>query len=236
MIQHIFFDLDRTLWDFEKNTKLTLQDIYDHFSIYQIMDSFEDFNTLYHQVNDEFWNAYRKGKIDKEYLIDNRYYEFLKRAGKDDRIMGKEMGDYYIEQSPYQKQLFPDTIEILTSLKTKGFHLHIITNGFQKVQLIKIKYSGLAPYFTTILCSDEVGVNKPNSLIFKTALERAKATPETSIMIGDDLQGDVIGAENVGIKGVLFDPFKKYAGTSEVITIHRLKEIVEKLTTTSLFF
>lgn len=224
MIQHIFFDLDRTLWDFEKNTELTLRDMYAHFQLEQIFKSFAVFSKSYHKINDKFWKAYRKGEIEKSYLIDNRFTDTLKAFSIDDNRKGKEMGDYYIERSPYQSALFPSTREVLTELK-KDYHLHIITNGFKEVQHIKLNYCKLNDFFETVVCSDEVGVNKPNPRVFNFALQGANAKPEESIMIGDDLFADVGGAERIGMKGILFDPQNKAKPYHSTVKVKCLNEI-----------
>src|SRR5690554_1419862 len=206
MVKDIFFDLDRTLWDFETNSENALNIMFDEFNMEDYIEDFDSFLTHYKNVNSKFWKKYNAGEITKEELRNGRFSETLEIFQINNKKLGIEMNDRYLELSPYQTQLFPDTIEVLDDLKNQNYHIHIITNGFQKVQHLKIQNSGLSPYFDTILCSEEVGKNKPHPEVFLTALERSDAVSDDSIMIGDDFQADVIGAENVGIRGVLFDP------------------------------
>ena len=89
---------------------------------------------------------------------------------------------------------------------SKKYKLHIITNGFHEVQHIKLQHAGLTSYFNEIITSEQMGVKKPNPKIFNYALQKANTSAEESIMIGDDLEVDVLGAEKVGIQGVFFNP------------------------------
>lgn len=228
----IFFDLDRTLWDFEKNSEAALQIIYDTNNLHQYAPSFEEFMATYRKINKSFWEAYGKGEIDKIELRNGRFLKTMQAfeiggsslsAGR--RGIGKEMGDQYIQLSPYQTNLFPNTKEVLTELKALDFNLHIITNGFKEVQFIKLENSGIQHFFNDILCSEEVGEKKPHPKVFQSALQRTKATASSSIMIGDDFTADVIGAEKAGIRGVLFDPENRFKGQSDVDRITDLEEI-----------
>jgi putative hydrolase of the HAD superfamily len=90
-----------------------------------------------------------------------------------------------------------------------GFQLHIITNGFQEVQFIKLENCGLRAFFDVIVCSEFVGKNKPELAIFKYALNQANAKAERAVMIGDDYHVDVAGALRAGMQAVWFDPSGK---------------------------
>lgn len=208
MIRHIFFDLDRTLWDFEYNSKQTLLELVDRFNLIDKgIDSGEEFISKYRLHNNRLWNLYRNGKIKKEQLRDRRFFLTLQDYGIDDSELANKFGLAYVKYSPLKKKLFPNTIELLNYL-VKNYSLYIITNGFQEVQHIKLENSGISKYFNFVITSEEVGVKKPDSSIFHYALELAKAKAEESIMIGDDLFVDVKGAEAVGMQGVYFNPNK----------------------------
>lgn len=225
MIKDVFFDLDRTLWDFDRNSNATLEDIFNQHQLDKYIDDFQLFKRTYRTVNDYYWNAYRVGKVSKEKLQDYRFIDTLKEFEIHDEKLGKVMGEEFLKLSPEQTHLFPFAIEILKDLKENNYRLHIITNGFIKVQHTKLQVSGLRPYFDEILCSEEIGVNKPNPKVFYEALKRAKAEISQSIMIGDDLNCDVIGAENIGMKAILFDPEDKYLHSSP--KVKNLQEIPE---------
>jgi putative hydrolase of the HAD superfamily len=228
-LNHIFFDLDRTLWDFETNSKAALVQIFDELKLTNHISTFEVFYKEYRVVNAEYWNKYSKGEISKADLRSGRFAKTLEKFSVVNDQLSNKLGERYIEVSPYQTNLFPDTKETLTELKNNNYQLHIITNGFKEVQFIKLENSGILDYFNDILCSEEVGVNKPNPLVFQKALERTKAKSMESIMIGDDFNADVLGAEKCGIRGVLFDPHNHHAERSGVERIQSLNEIPAKI-------
>ena len=228
-LNHIFFDLDRTLWDFETNSKAALIQIFDELKLDNHIPAFDLFYEEYRTINAEFWDKYSKGMISKADLRSGRFSETLKKFKVDNELLSHKLGERYIQVSPYQTNLFPGTVETLTELKQNNHQLHIITNGFKEVQFIKLENSGILNYFDDILCSEEVGVNKPNPLVFKKALERTNAKSMESIMIGDDFNADVLGAEKCGIRGILFDPHDHHNERVGVERIQSLNEIPSKI-------
>ncbi|MEX1192812.1 MAG: YjjG family noncanonical pyrimidine nucleotidase [Brumimicrobium sp.] len=228
-LNHIFFDLDRTLWDFETNSKAALVQIFDELKLADHIPTFEVFYKEYRVVNAAFWDKYTKGIITKADLRAGRFAQTLEKFNVVNDQLSHQLGERYIQVSPYQTNLFPDTKETLEELKNNEHQLHIITNGFKEVQFIKLENSGILNYFDDILCSEEVGVNKPNPLVFQKALERTKAKKSESIMIGDDFNADVLGAEKCGIRGVLFDPHDHHAERSGIERIQSLNEIPAKI-------
>jgi putative hydrolase of the HAD superfamily len=209
-VKHIFFDLDRTLWDFERNSKQALNMLFEQHKLGDHMKSFESFHHAYKNINAKLWVKYGKGQISKEELRTRRFNETLKQFQINNEKLAEEIGMGYIQISPYQTNVFPNTHDTLEYLKNNDYVLHIITNGFKEVQFIKLEKSGLLKYFDIIVCSEDVGVNKPAPNVFHYSLEKANAKANESVMIGDDFKVDVLGAENVGMTGVLFDPHKGY--------------------------
>jgi putative hydrolase of the HAD superfamily len=228
-IKHIFFDLDRTLWDFEKNSHTTLLQLISHFNLTDKgVDTAENFIKKYKIHNAKLWNLYREDKIKKEELRSKRFLMALAEYGIDDKDLAEQFGLAYIKQSPLQTNLFPFSHEALFYLKTK-YTLHIITNGFEEVQHIKLAAADLKQYFDVVVTSEKAGVKKPNSKIFEFALEQANAKAEESIMIGDDLVVDVFGAEKVGMQGIYFNPNKKEHKLEVVHEIFCLSELMTLL-------
>lgn len=221
---HIFFDLDRTLWDFDTNSKKALEAIYYNHKIDTVSKSFESFYNAYVKVNAKLWTQYGKGKLAKDTLRYKRFDDTLKQFQIFDQTLAKEIGEEYVATSPYQTAIFPNTHEMLKELKDMGYDLHIITNGFKEIQHIKLSKTDLADYFDVVVCSEVVGVNKPDFKVFEYAAQQAKADLRKSIMIGDDFQVDVIGAEKAGMRGVLFDAKKKYKEGTHEFQINDLGE------------
>lgn len=200
-VSDVFFDLDHTLWDFEKNSALAFEVIFAELSIDVEMEKFLE---AYVPINHHFWELYRHDKITHEELRYGRVRKSFEAIGmvvSDETIEAISAG--YIRQLPTNNHLFDGAIEILDYLKNK-YRLHIITNGFQEVQQLKLDNSGIGHYFETVTNSEMAGVKKPNPLIFEFALRSAKAKRATSVMIGDCIDADVHGALNCGLDAIHF--------------------------------
>ena len=228
-IKHIFFDLDRTLWDFEKNSFETLSELYEVHDLWQKGISDVDvFIDNYKRHNEYLWGLYRDGKVEKHVLRSSRFKLTLQDFGINDNHLASRLGDHYIQKCPLKTHVFPFTFEVLDYLKVK-YHLHIITNGFEEVQYVKLEQSKLLHYFDQIVTSEQVGVKKPNPEIFRHALVRAFCNPHESIMIGDDLPVDILGAKAMGMHQVYFNPEKIAHQESidfEISCLSQLQEIL----------
>ncbi len=202
-ITDVFFDLDHTLWDFDKNSSLAFGRV---FKKHEIELPLSEFIGAYEPINLQYWKKFREEKVTKEELRRGRLVEAF---GAFNIRYETEFIDMlavsYIEELPLDNHLFLYTTEMLEYLKPK-YKLHIITNGFHEVQFLKLRNSGIEGYFSTVTTSEEVGVKKPNPLIFRRALEIAKAEPKNSIMIGDSFEADILGAEKVGMHSLFFSP------------------------------
>ena len=161
--KHIFFDLDRTLWDFDLNSKNALLQIFEELDLIDIFRTFDRFYNAYVAQNARLWKLYGEGKLSKDVLRYERFNATLMQFNIDNIDLAKEMGSMYVSISPFQKKLFPGTIACLDELRSIGFHLHIITNGFEEVQYIKLQNCGLDGFFDVIVCSEAVGQNNSES-------------------------------------------------------------------------
>lgn len=207
----IFFDLDRTLWDFDTSAMITFQEIFEKYKLDELgVDSLEEFHRIYNLHNDELWALYRVGKIEKEVLRGLRFKVTLKDFGIQDDELAENIGRDYVTLSPLRVSLFPNAFQIMDYLSPK-YKLNLITNGFSEVQATKLKQSGLGRYFLKVITSEEAGYKKPDKRIFSYAFEKTGASPETSLMIGDDPDVDIIGAKQVGMDQVLFDPKQSFS-------------------------
>ncbi|RSC96118.1 YjjG family noncanonical pyrimidine nucleotidase [Tenacibaculum singaporense] len=220
-IKHLFFDLDHTLWDFDRNSKLTFQRIFEE---QQITIPIDEFLEAYIPVNLKYWRLYREDKIEKTSL---RYYRLketfdsLKYIASDNLI--NLISEEYIRYLPNFNYLFDDTIEVLQYLENK-YHLHIITNGFEEVQNLKLEKSGIHKFFKHIITSECVGVKKPNPKVFEFALGKAGAKAHQSVMIGDSYEADVMGAINSGMKAIHFSQEDKKNEVQRITTLMELKK------------
>lgn len=197
---HIFFDFDNTLWDFETNSRNTMQIIFQKLNLCQTHD-FNLFFETYTKHNDSLWHSYRKNEVIKKDLTRLRFqntFDDLEIKGID----AGEMNELYLNEMPNQKILIEGVTQILQYLKKKRYHLNIITNGFSEVQRKKIETSGLKPFFDKIFISEEIKSPKPERAIFEHAVKSTNAKKNRTIMIGDDWNIDVLGAVNYGIDAV----------------------------------
>ena len=223
-IKNIFFDLDLTLWDFDKNSDLTFFKILNKNNISIDITNFLNF---YHPINKKYWDMYRINKVSKADLRYNRLSETFKKLNYkiNDEVINQLAIDYIEHLSDFN-HLIPDTLNVLDFLKSK-YKMHIITNGFKEVQKRKLEKSNLIHYFDTVTISEDVGEKKPHKLIFNHALKVANANVENSIMIGDNFNADILGALGVGMKAIYYDFHKTNEKEREnVIIIKRLKEII----------
>ncbi|MET3028258.1 YjjG family noncanonical pyrimidine nucleotidase [Flavobacterium sp. UW10123] len=224
-ITDIFFDLDHTLWDFDKNSEMAFDRIFKN--KYQEIVT-QDFIKEYIPINQECWRLYQNDKITHQELRYNRLklsFDALNYVVSEENIF--EIANDYIEFLTDNNYLFDGAIEVLEYLKPK-YKLHIITNGFANVQEKKINNASLGGYFSTITNSELAGVKKPNSIIFDYALNLANASKQNSIMIGDDFEADVNGALNAGLDAIFFNE-KKMAVSENYKQINHLLELKKYL-------
>lgn len=221
IVKDIFFDLDHTLWDFDKNSMLAFKRVFKKF---KITIEFDAFLKIYEPINVEYWKKYREDKVSKENLRRGRlidsfnFFDLIYTTEKID-----EIADAYIQELPFDNHLFEGAVEILDYLILK-YKLHIITNGFEEVQHKKLKNSGIDRYFSTVTTSEEVGLKKPNPKVFLTALNKANSLPAQSVMIGDSLEADILGANNIGMQTIFYN-YRNESISKKIKSIDSLIEI-----------
>jgi putative hydrolase of the HAD superfamily len=212
--KHLFFDLDHTLWDFEANSKQTLDELYHSMKLQEKgVHDFDLFHKNYLGHNDVLWEKYRKGTVKVDELRWKRMWMALLDFKIADETLAREMGNIFLDLLPTRKLLFPHTIEILDYLTEKNYQLHLITNGFEKTQHSKLKNSGIDKYFIEVITSEGSNSLKPHKEIFDYAFKKTNANIEESIMIGDTLDVDILGAVNAGIDQVYVNHVNKEPGT-----------------------
>ncbi|MDD2303356.1 MAG: YjjG family noncanonical pyrimidine nucleotidase [Prolixibacteraceae bacterium] len=200
---HLFFDLDNTLWDFTTNSRLAMEQTLIQNGLIAKLPSFGVFFEVYERINHSLWSDYHTKKITKQNLIVERFSRSMQAFGIDD-YNWIELNSLYLENMALQTQLFPGTLETLTTLKSKGYQMHIITNGFKEVQYSKLFNCGLARFFTKVFISEEVKTTKPHREIFEHALKSTNASKKRSIMIGDSWETDITGALEFGMDQIMF--------------------------------
>lgn len=223
--QHVFFDLDHTLWDYDTNVKESLSEIYMH---YQLVDkgihTIDLFLKAFYDINFQLWAMYDQGKVTKDELREIRFKNIFEKAGADANGIPRDLEDDFMHRTSSKTHLLPYSKEILEYLKP-NYRLHIITNGFNESQAKKMEASGLSPYFDLIVTSETTGHKKPDPRIFQYALDTLSVKNSDVMMIGDNPNSDILGAINSQIDNVYFDPHGKGIAHQPTHTIRHLKEL-----------
>lgn len=203
----LFFDLDHTLWDFERNSSLALEETLENLGLVGRNGlTAENFIKRYHVINDRMWDQYRRGQIEKSALRSRRFDEALALFSIRERGLAERFADMYLSLCPVKKNLFPGAQDVLEKLSAR-YPVWLLTNGFSEVQAVKIENPGIKPYISGMVTSEEADAKKPSREIFDYAVKRAGAEASRSAMIGDDLENDVHAALAAGFaQAVWFNP------------------------------
>lgn len=226
--KHLFFDLDHTLWDFDANARLTLEEIYHGHGLAAMgIHDFDLFHKNYIVHNNRLWEKYRNGFIKVDELRWKRMALTLLDFKIGDELMARKLGDHFLDLLPSRTLLFPGTIDLLEYLTQKGYDLHLITNGFEKTQHCKLKHSGIDHFFKEVVTSEGSNSIKPKKEIFEYALAKTNSAPSKSIMIGDSIEADIQGAINAGLDQVHVNHLNETVEIKATYTVYSLQELVD---------
>lgn len=226
MKKHILFDLDHTIWDFDRNAEETLMELYQHYKLDELgLSSAEEFILNYTLNNHALWADYHLGKISKDILRAERFKRTFVQMGILPELVPLQFEEDYVRLSPTKTNLFEGSLKVLEYLKQR-YQLHIITNGFKETTITKMNLSGLNPYFQNVIISEDVGFNKPHPNVFQYAINKANASLEESIMIGDSLEADIYGAQQFGMEAIFFNPLRKKKPADVTREIYHLEELL----------
>lgn len=203
--KHIFFDLDHTLWDFERCSSETLEELFHHNQLDSLGIQMTDFIKTFRIINRRLWKLYGAGKLSQHELRTTRFILVMKALGVPAKDVPANLAEDYLQLCPQKPHLLPFAREVLEYLTGKKYVLHIITNGFADVQLVKLNSANIASYFSEVVTSEKAGCQKPNRQIFDFTLQKIKAQREHCIMIGDSLDSDILGARNAEIDHVFYN-------------------------------
>lgn len=226
----IFFDLDHTLWDFERNSEETLQELFKvHTLSEKGVTSFEGFYKQFKKINAELWHLYDHGKISSETIREQRFKQILAAFNIHDQTLIQDLSYEYLNTCPKKSHVIPGAHETLEYLKRCGYQLSIITNGFEEIQHIKLASGKLSTYFNNVITSQQAGHKKPAREIFDYAMERNGVKSHQAIMIGDNLLTDIAGARNARVDTVYFNPEKISHQEEVTLEIHQLDDLCHHL-------
>jgi putative hydrolase of the HAD superfamily len=224
--QHLFFDLDHTLWDFERNAYECLHEIYDIHRLKDIgVKNLDEFLSTFSKINKKYWEMLDKNEITIEQLRRKRFQETINQLGAAiSEEQGLHINDSFLELLPHKPHLIEGAIEILDYLAPK-YQLHIISNGWQDVQVRKLESSEINHYFGEIITNEKANARKPHKEIFEYALKSTNASLSSSLMIGDNYEADIKGAMNINLDTVFYNPEKLQITEKPTYEIFHLEEL-----------
>ena len=230
----LFIDFDDTLYDTYGNAVIALRETFEKFRLDRWFPDPQVFYDAYWAANIDLWSSYSKGEITRPFLIVERFRRPLSKGEGLDvtESLCLETSDVFLDFCSCKSGVIDGAHELMDHLKSKGYRMHMTSNGFHEVQYKKLAACGLRDYFDTIILSEDAGANKPSKAFFDYAMQRSGASPVTTLMIGDNLQTDILGAMNAGLDAMLFNRWGVDVSESPqkpTYIVDSLREIMGKL-------
>jgi putative hydrolase of the HAD superfamily/5'-nucleotidase len=186
---YVLFDADETLFRFD-----ILSGMKHMFKNYGVDFSQSDYEH-YQKTNKQLWVDYQNAEISAEYLQVTRFNEWSAKLN----VPAKTLNDDFLDAMAEICEPLPGAIELLNSLKPHA-KLGIITNGFARLQTIRLERTGLKDMFDWLVISELVGKAKPHPSIFEHTFALMGHPDKSKIlMVGDTATSDIVGGNNVGI-------------------------------------
>ncbi|MFC5410016.1 YjjG family noncanonical pyrimidine nucleotidase [Larkinella bovis] len=227
MYKHLFFDLDHTLWDFDRNSAESIRELYEQFRLAEMgIESADIFNQHFITINRQLWSDYDNNRISHTDIRYRRFRMVMEAIGVSDHSLCDEMNEMYLQLLPRKPHLMESAVDLLDYLRNR-YVLHIITNGFDEIQATKMASSGLTDYFQHVITNNKADAKKPDPRIFEFALATSGARATESLMIGDNYEADVRGAQNAGLDVAYYNVSSlPIDGPAPTFEIRHLKELM----------
>ncbi|GAB3749621.1 YjjG family noncanonical pyrimidine nucleotidase [Spirosoma pomorum] len=227
--KHLFFDLDHTLWDFDRNSAECLSELYTTFRLADAgITSESEFSRHFIDINKKLWSDYDKNLIEHTFIRENRFPMTFRSLGVDPVQIKADLNAEYLRILPYKPHLLESARELLDHLNGR-YPMHIITNGFAEIQAVKMDSAEIAYYFTNVVTSETANAKKPDLLVFEYALQISGATAAESLMIGDNYEADILGAKRAGLDTVFYNPAGQSVDEQPTYNIRHWNELMEIL-------
>ena len=227
----LFIDFDDTLYDTYGNSVISLCETYEAYHLDRYFATPQVFYDAYWAANIDLWTRYSKGEITRPYLIVERFRRPLS-VGEGLEVTEQlclEMSDRFLDFCSSKSGVVEGAHQLMDYLKRKGYRMHLCSNGFHEVQYKKLTACGLKDYFDTVVLSEDAGFNKPSKQFFDYALKVSGAHKETTIMIGDNLQTDIVGAHDAGFDTILFNRWGVAPSPVPTHTVATLRDVMDIL-------
>ncbi len=222
---HVFFDLDHTIWDFERNSWETLEEVWQKFDLYRLARiPLEGFRENYKRENFELWAKYNHGEISKQDIRERRFKKVMENFNAERILDPYLLEEFYLDNCPKKTSLIDGAVEVLEYLESSGYELYVLSNGFEETTHEKMENSGIKGFFKNTITSEGLGVTKPKVEFFEKALDISGSRIKETIMIGDNLNTDIKGAQNTGIDQIYFNP---YESEHEENPTHEIRHLLE---------
>ncbi|SOD92871.1 YjjG family noncanonical pyrimidine nucleotidase [Spirosoma fluviale] len=226
MYKHLFFDLDHTLWDFDRNSAECIVELYDTFQLANLgIESAAEFSRHFIAINRQLWSDFDKNLIEHTYIRKHRFPLVFRAMGVDESAVHADLNVEYLKLLPRKPHLLESAKELLDYLNGR-YTMHIITNGFAEIQAVKMDSAEIAHYFTHVITSENANAKKPNPLVFQYAMEISGTNASESLMIGDNYEADILGAKGVGLDTVFYNPQGQQVNDPPTYDIRHWKELM----------
>ncbi|MFD2932662.1 YjjG family noncanonical pyrimidine nucleotidase [Spirosoma flavum] len=226
MYKHLFFDLDHTLWDFDRNSAECIAELFDTFRLADLgIASSAEFSRHFIAINRQLWDDYDKNLIEHGYIRQHRFPMVFRALGVDESAVHTDLNTEYLRLLPRKSHLLESAKEVLDYLKGR-YTMHIITNGFAEIQALKMDSSEIAHYFTHVVTSENANAKKPDPRVFQYAMEISGTNAAESLMIGDNYEADILGAKSVNLDTVFYNPQRQRVTNPPTYDISHLKELL----------
>lgn len=226
--KHLIFDLDDTLWDYKKNSNEVLLELYEVYNLGDFGIKINSFLNAFRDVNNQLWDQFDKGIITSDIIREKRFTLVFEKLSFRPNGVAQQIQDSFMKICPTKTRLVEGAKEVLEQLRS-NYKFHILSNGFEEIQIVKLKSAGIHHYFDKIITSGRVGFRKPQPEIFEFALREIGATKEECVMIGDNPESDILGAYRYGIDSIYYNTHNKKCSISPNYTINNLTELFKIL-------
>ncbi len=228
----LFIDFDDTLYDTHGNAVIALGELFDALHLERWFPDAQVFYDRYWETNIDLWTRYSRGEITRDYLIVERFRRPLSYGqGLEPSIdYCLEASDLFLDFCSSKPGLVAGARELMDYLKGRGYRMHMCSNGFHEVQYKKLRACGLRDFFDTVILSEDAGANKPSKVFFDYAFQQTGAQKETTLMIGDNFQTDILGAKHAGLDTAYFNRYPDYPAPEPVTyEVTRLSQLMDVL-------
>ena len=226
----LLLDVDGTLLDFNESERQGISKLLETYGFPVL----EEYISQYHDINEQFWQKFNRGEIEKSQLLTARFEQFFRQLGRE--INGTEAEEYYRNFLDQSAILIPEAVETCRYLSQK-YACYIVTNGTSSTQYKRLALSGLDQFVKRIFVSEDAGSQKPQksyfdycfSWIFPDRKEIGEKEKGQILIIGDSLHSDILGGNYAGIDTCWVNP-KNQPGEEGIHADYEISQISDLLT------